>query len=383
MFIFARSISKPITTLKDAANKIAKGIFDIDIQVPFKGCGDDEIADLALRFNEMKENLSKYTKQIESTVMELEQKDKDLKEANQELVKSELLKDEFISMVSHELKTPLAPIKMYSEMFLMPKVMGQLNQKQTKAIQSIIRSVEKLELLVNDVLDVYKLNMGQLKLSKHDVDISDLISQNISELRSFASNKHIDIKPDVRTSGTILCDQRRIDQVLANLIKNSIDFVPEKDGRIIVRAEKSSDSEIVFTVEDNGIGIPMEKVNNLFTKFYQIDTGVSRKHGGTGLGLVICKGIVEAHGGKIWVDRDYTKGTAIKFTLPRSSTSSSDTINGVYTITDIKSNNRQKDINNRDQIIEGNGSRKYNGSQSASSNIDRSVTLDMMPRYKF
>ena len=100
------------------------------------------------------------------------------------------------------------------------------------------------------------------------------------------------------------------------MIKNSIDFVPSKNGKIIVRAEKGEDSKAIFTVEDNGIGIKQEKASKLFQKFYQIDTSATRKHGGTGLGLAICKGIVEAHGGNIWVDEKYTNGAAIKFTLP-------------------------------------------------------------------
>ena len=123
--------------------------------------------------------------------------------------------------------------------------------------------------------------------------------------------------------GAVFCDPNRIDQVLSNLIKNSIDFVPDNGiGKIIVRAQKDdSDSSnninmILFTVEDNGIGINPEKAGKLFQKFYQIDTGPTRKHAGTGLGLVICRGIIEAHGGKIWVDKNRRIGAAIKFTLP-------------------------------------------------------------------
>ncbi len=117
-----------------------------------------------------------------------------------------------------------------------------------------------------------------------------------------------------------LCYPRRIEQVLSNLIKNSVDFVPDKGGRIIIRVEKgrNANSEFIFTVEDNGIGITAEERHKLFDKFYQIDTSVTRKHGGTGLGLAICRGIVEAHGGKIWIDDKYTNGAAFKFTIPSS-----------------------------------------------------------------
>jgi signal transduction histidine kinase len=94
--------------------------------------------------------------------------------------------------------------------------------------------------------------------------------------------------------------------------------VPPQGGKITVKAEQGEDSNVIFSVEDNGQGIPPEKVDKLFQKFYQIDTSSTRQHGGTGLGLVICKGIVEAHGGKIWVDQSYKGGTSIKFSLPRS-----------------------------------------------------------------
>jgi signal transduction histidine kinase len=104
------------------------------------------------------------------------------------------------------------------------------------------------------------------------------------------------------------------------MIKNSIDFVPKKGGRIIIRAEEnSSDKDLItFTVEDNGTGVPAEKVDNLFKKFYQIDTTLTRRHGGTGLGLAISKGIIEAHGGTIWIDKSYNLGSSFKFTLPRN-----------------------------------------------------------------
>jgi signal transduction histidine kinase len=134
---------------------------------------------------------------------------------------------------------------------------------------------------------------------------------------------NIDIIPPSGTM-TVLCDPRRIRQVITNLIKNSIDFVPDKGGRITIRtkADYVTDNDsgktnyVTFTIEDNGSGIPPEKVGNLFKKFYQIDTSVQRKHGGTGLGLVICKGIIESHSGKIWIDKKYTSGTCISFTLP-------------------------------------------------------------------
>ena len=105
--------------------------------------------------------------------------------------------------------------------------------------------------------------------------------------------------------------------MLSNLIKNSIDFVPDKIGRIIIKIEKNDESNELFVmVEDNGIGIPEEKIEIIFKKFYQIHTDVKRRHGGTGLGLAICQGIIKEHGGRIWAEKDYKDGCKIIFSLP-------------------------------------------------------------------
>lgn len=239
-----------------------------------------------------------------------------LEKANEHLLTTERAKEEFISMVSHELKTPIVPLKGYAQMLLRPQFMGAVNEKQKKAISSMLRNIEKLQALVDDVMDVYKLDLGKIKFSKSYTDIGTLIRQTIAELRPLTFAKQIDLSEGIGADGQVFCDPDRIEQVLSNLIKNSIDFVPDKgDGKITVRAEKDNTNNITLTVEDNGIGIKPEKADKLFQKFYQIDTGATRRHGGTGLGLVICRGIVEAHGGKIWVDKTYKNGAAIKFTL--------------------------------------------------------------------
>lgn len=246
--------------------------------------------------------------------------------ANEQLLATERAKGEFISMISHELKTPLVPLKGYAEMLLRPKFMGgaEVTERQKNAIEAMNRNIEKLQALVDDVMDVYKLDMGKLKFSMTDTDITKLINDSILELRPLTLNKKIDLVTNIEVNRTVFCDPNRIDQVLSNLIKNSIDFVPDNgNGKIIVRVQKEDDNhsgnnfkKILFTVEDNGTGIKPEKADKLFQKFYQIDTGPTRKHAGTGLGLVICRGIIEAHGGKIWVDKTCKTGAAIKFTLP-------------------------------------------------------------------
>ena len=250
---------------------------------------------------------------------------KRLEYANEQLLATDKAKEEFISMISHELKTPLVPLKGYSQMLLRPKFMGgaELNERQKNAIEAMSRSIEKLQALVDDVMDVYKLDIGKLKFSMTETDVTKLINETISELKPLTLARKIELTSEIKADGMVFCDPNRIDQVLSNLIKNSIDFVPDNgNGKIIVRVQKErGDDEsnmTLFTIEDNGIGISSEKADKLFRKFYQIDTGLARKHAGTGLGLVICKGIIDAHGGKIWVDKTFRSGAAINFTLPSS-----------------------------------------------------------------
>ena len=330
VFYFVARILRPISALTQATSEIEKGNLDVSV----KRKGNDELSVLSDSFNSMVNSIKRYnerqnelTKALEFKNDELTETEKDLRRANEELVNTETAKEEFLSMISHELKTPLTPLKMYAEMLLKIRSMGELNEKQLKAMKMILRSISQLELLVNDIFDVYKLDIGKLRLNKKVVQVASLVKENMSELGLLMRDKQIQFNAEIIPPSekvNVLCDPRRIGQVLANLIKNSVDFVPDKGGRITIRTEAGYSKQtndgnsnyVVFTIEDNGSGIPFEKINNLFKKFYQVDTSTKRKHGGTGLGLAICNGIVEGHGGKIWVDTNHTQGAMIKFTLP-------------------------------------------------------------------
>lgn len=328
LYLVAR-ILKPITNLTHAISEIQKGNLDISLDQK----GTDELAVLRGSFNSMVSSIKNYIdtqKELTKTVAikndELLEIERDLRRANQEPVKTELAKEEFISMVSHELKTPLTPLKMYSEMFLKTDALGSLNERQKKAVQMMHNNISKLEMLVNDVMDVYKLDIGKLRLNKKEVYISKLVYENISDLQPLMEDKEIKFDAHITPPAnklSINCDSKRIGQVISNLVKNSVDFVPNTGGKISIKVAKSNvDDNVLFTILDNGPGIPPEKVGNLFKSFYQIDTSATRKHGGTGLGLAICKGIIEGHGGKIWVDKEYVGGTSISFSLPIGSSNS-------------------------------------------------------------
>ena len=316
--LVSRSISKPLIKLKDSALSIANG----NLNHIIKPVSPDEVGELASQFEKMRQSVKQH---IDSIL----KKDQEIEKANRELIEIEYKKDEFISMITHELRTPLIPIKGYAEMLLKPKILGEINENQRKAIQSIYRNIKKEEALVEDILDVYKLELGKINLSKKEVTISDLFTNVINDLKLMAEEKQISLVSEINTKSgdKVYCDEERIEQVLSNLIKNSIDFVPKKEGKIILRVDEGNQdrdinnkelvSYLVFSVEDNGKGIPDDKIDSLFNKFYQMDSSATRKHSGTGLGLVICKGIVEAHGGKIWINKDSKMGAIVKFTLQK------------------------------------------------------------------
>jgi signal transduction histidine kinase len=332
-FLFSGRISKPIAELRKLTMEVSKGNYNTKVHTKHS----NELGQLASSFESMRQNVNTVNNNLNNLVTErtrnlqrvndeLQLKEQELEKANEELKVADRGKEEFMSMVSHELKTPLTPMKLYSQMMLRStSSIGTLNDKQKKAVTVILNGILKLEVLINDILAVYKLDMGRLTLSKSCVGVEEIISQVFTEFKPLADEHKIDLVVDKRTSGTIECDPQRTIQVLSNLIKNSIDFVPKDNGRIVIRVEdEKSDSEenrnILFTVEDNGCGISPDKVKNLFKKFYQINTTLTRKHGGTGLGLAISKGIIESHGGRIWLDESYTGGASFKFTLPRKDT---------------------------------------------------------------
>jgi signal transduction histidine kinase len=193
-----------------------------------------------------------------------------------------------VSIINHDLKSALSPIKICVEM-LESKIPGPLNEKQERMISS---------------------------LSKDKVDIQNLMDNCMNLLKPIISEQQIELKMIVDTDEQILVDENMIEQVIVNLVKNSVDFVPKINGRISIRVEKDGTSNLLFVVEDNGEGIRSEDLNKIFDKFYKGSSKQYRKYGGSGLGLTICKGIVEEHGGRMWVDSNQKNGSTFKFTIP-------------------------------------------------------------------
>ena len=230
-----------------------------------------------------------------------------------ELKQVETRKDEFSSMIAHELKTPLVPIKSYLDMIISGKI-GQLTPQQIEKLEIVRASTESLNKLIDDLSDVQKLDTGNMKIHPEDNSLSEIINETVIKLEPDFNKKGIKINLELHQV-RCLCDKSRISQILLNLLTNSLDFTPSSDGKITISLSKENDYAKI-SVEDNGSGIPDDKLENIFQKYYQVDSSMSREYGGTGLGLSITKGIVDMHGGKINVESEMGKFTRFTILLP-------------------------------------------------------------------
>ena len=225
------------------------------------------------------------------------------------------LKSEFVAVVSHEVRTPLTSIKGSLEL-LGDDRFHKLPPPQRELLGICQANTERLITLINDILDFSKLESSKLSLNIEPVEIGHVLTEVTENIRSLAASKGIEIEVKVDPStGSVEADPMRIGQVATNLIGNAIKFSPEK-GRIEVFAS-GDEAQVTLSVKDYGRGISARDLNRLFQRFAQLDSSTTRKAGGTGLGLVISKGIVEQHGGKIWVESAEGKGSTFSFSLPR------------------------------------------------------------------
>ncbi len=257
----------------------------------------------------MKRHQKKLKKEIEEGVVELRKSYEKLKELDR-------LKDNFLNTTSHELKTPLIPIKAQTELLLAGDY-GQLNIEQRKALGTIFRNEEQLERLVKNILDIAKAKSRELKLVLKDVALAEIITDAMRDVEKFARTKEVSliIKP-MSEIPKISIDKKQIFQVVSNLLDNALKFAPEKSS-VTVEVQKK-ENDLVVSIEDAGIGMSKETMEKIFTPFFQAESGVARKYGGTGAGLAICKEIIEAHGGKIWAEsQGEGKGSVFSFSLPK------------------------------------------------------------------
>ncbi len=225
-------------------------------------------------------------------------------------------KSEFLSMMSHELRTPLNSIIGYSSI-IQNNMAGPLNDNQSKFIQNVVYSGKHLLNLVNDLLDLSKVEAGKMKITVSQFDLPVLVQDVQSMLNDLAHRKNITLTFSIQPGiTTVQADPERFKQILINLITNGIKF-NRPGGEVRVRLfKRDDDAWLIGQVQDSGIGIPKSKFANLFGKFYQVDTSPARSNEGSGLGLALTKELIELHGGTIEVDSEEGVGTTFTFRLP-------------------------------------------------------------------
>jgi PAS domain S-box-containing protein len=224
----------------------------------------------------------------------------------------ERAKSDFVSVVSHELRTPLSSILGFSELMLTREISGE---KQRQWLEIILRESLRLSSLIDDLLDLSRIEAGRIELKREPLNLRELIQERV-ELAQQQSEKHVVEAKLPADLPPVPADKHRVERVLTNLLSNAIKYSPE-GSRVTVSARVNPDKgEIQISVADQGIGIPQEHQHKVFERFHMVDPALTRKTGGTGLGLTVSKASVELHGGRIWVESEVGKGSTFHFTLP-------------------------------------------------------------------
>jgi signal transduction histidine kinase len=287
-FLISRSFSKPIRDLYRATQELEKGNFKVTTTIKT----NDELAQLSDAFNRSALALSK------------------MEEERNNLDKS---KSEFLSITSHELRTPITPLKAQLQM-LQQEYFGKLTDKQKESIVVILRNAERLNKIIEDFLEISRIEAARLKFAFRKTDLHDIAKETIEFMTGFAREKNIQLVSSCTALPLIEIDPDRISQVLRNLVHNAIKFSPP-ESTIEIKLELQKDF-VQFSVKDQGVGLSTEDQTRVFEPFYQVEGSLSRNYGGTGLGLTICRGIIEAQKGKIWVESKPGYGCTFYFTVP-------------------------------------------------------------------
>ena len=314
-----RSIAVPIYQLADATRAVAQD--DLDQTVPAKRT--DEIGVLGSSFNHMirqlkvsRERIESWNRELEAKVhlrtKELEEKHYELEKAYEALKTLDKAKDDFLSLVSHELRTPLSSVMLYSEMLL--DGLDDSPEARTEFLTTIVENCKRLTRLINDVLDLSKIEAGRMPFKLEKLDFEELLSNTLSGIRPTVESKGIElICQDVEKNFFLWGDRDRIIQVLTNIISNAVKCTSE--GGTITISLSGVDGMGKVAIADTGQGISKKDIPKVFDRFSHLGS-IDHHTEGTGLGMTICKSIIEKLNGEIWIESKLGYGTTVFFTLP-------------------------------------------------------------------
>lgn len=307
---FSKKITSPIKDLELATKELQKRNFNTRVQINT----GDEFEDLGNSFNQALFTLSKVEK---------------------ERKKLERAKTEFLSITSHELRTPMTPIRTQLKM-LCSEYFGKLTPKQKNSIKIILNSTDRLNEIIEDFLEISRIEAARLKFNFQNINLTNTLNSIIKEMKAFMPEKNIAILSRIDKIPIIKTDPHRIEQILTNLLSNAIKFTPRKGKIELIVTPK--ENHLLFCVKDSGIGVSKQDQQRLFEPFFQADQNIYTRQDGTGLGLAIVKGIVESQGGKIWLESILGKGSSFFFTVPFVPRKQSKPIKILFSAKDINSN---------------------------------------------
>ena len=309
-------IVKPVLHLKDVSDEIARGNLNLRAEINT----GDEFEELSHAFNRMLRHMTTVNDELRGVNENLDRKVDQLAQANMELFNTNAMKDEFLATMSHELRTPLNSILGFSDVLSSAQ---NLDDRQKRYVGNIQTSGRNLMVQINDLLDLAKIESGEMTLQLGDVNVQQLIENQRSQILPLADQKNIELKSRYPEEELPILQQDigKMRQILTNLLSNAIKFTPE-GGRIRISAQMLNDETVEISVEDTGIGIPMHEQEEIFEKFRQgtTTTGdrdqMKREYGGTGLGLSIVRELSRLLGGDVFLESEFGKGSIFMVQLP-------------------------------------------------------------------
>jgi len=301
-FVISWSFILPVQKAHGFVSEVAKGNFEATINVPNR----DEFGALAAHMNHMSHELHRlYEVQHQAS--------QELQRLNERLQQASKAKSNFLANMSHELRTPMNAILGFVEMML-DEIYGEVPPELREPLTDVQTNGKHLLRLINDVLDLSKIEAGRMELVLAEYSVQDVVETIRTSLQSLALEKGLQFVATAEDDIPLAFgDGKRITQCLMNLVGNALKF--SKRGRVALAVEQQG-KDLLYQVSDTGIGIPKEELENIFGEFQQVDTAITREFSGTGLGLNITKKFVEMHGGRIWVESELGAGSTFSFTVP-------------------------------------------------------------------